>query len=69
SVEFFKSFKYKEEVLFQTLHSIFGEIKLSSKKLDSLISFIESRDGGKEFKISDTKIITKKKNHVIFIFK
>jgi len=69
SVEFFKSFKYKEEVLFQILHSIFGEIKLSSKKLDSLISFIESRDGGKEFKISDTKIITKKKNHVIFIFK
>ena len=69
SVEFFKSFKYKEEILYETLHNIFGDIKVSSNKLNSLIAFIESRDGGKEFKVSDKKIITKKKNHVIFIFK
>ena len=49
----------KQEVVFKYVHDKYDGIKLSSSKIKSIIQFIESKDGGKNFKLNDTISLTK----------
>ena len=62
SNEFKKFGLDKKEVIFVYLNKKFEGIKLSKGKLESIINFIESKDGGKKFKLNDKISLTKNKN-------
>ena len=54
--------KDKPEIAFVYLNKYFENIKLSKGKIESIIDFIESKDGGKKFKLNDKVSLTKTKN-------
>lgn len=67
SLKFFRKLdKLKEEVIFETLHSKYEDIKLNSKKISSIIDFINGNEGNKEFKINSKHSIKKQKGFLIF---
>ena len=67
SLKFFRKLdKLKEEVVFETIHSKYDDIKLTSKKISSIIDFINGSEGNKEFKINSKHSIKKQKGFLIF---
>lgn len=52
----------KQEIVFKYIHSNYESIKLSSSKIKSIIQFIESKEGGKIFKLNSKTCLTKKQS-------
>lgn len=67
-VDEFKNFKYQEEVIFHLLNTEFDNIKVSSAKIASIISYIKSSNSNKYFKLSKNCSI-QKKHKKLLIFK
>lgn len=63
-VKFFKIIKYKEEVVYEYINDGFLSIKLSKGKLESLVEYILSPNGGKKFKLSNDISIIKKDGYL-----
>ena len=63
-VAFFRVVKHQEEVVYEFIHDNFNDASLSSNKINSLIDFILSKDGGKKFMIDKTNYISKAKGYV-----
>lgn len=64
-IKLFRVIKYKEEVLFEYINDSFISINLSGGKLNNLIDYIVSPNGGKEFKLNKDISIIKKNNHLL----
>ena len=56
----FRKLKYKNEIIYILINEKFKNIKLSSKKIQSLVNFLTSESGGKNFKLNDKVSISKK---------
>ena len=67
NLRFFRTQKYKKEMVFEYIHNNFEGVKLSSKKISSIVDFIVSPEGGKIFKLDENNSITKKKEFLIII--
>ena len=63
-VAFFRVVKHQEEVVYEFIHDNFNDASLSSNKINSLIDFILSKDGGKKFMIDKANYISKAKGYV-----
>ena len=63
---FIMNSKYQEEIIFEFINDHFNSIKLSKGKIKSLVSFIESNNGGKEYKLSSKESIYIKNGKVVW---
>lgn len=67
-ISFFKKQKkYQTEILFKFIHENFEDVKISTKKLESLSQFINGKDSKKEFKLNEKNKIKKEKNRLFLI--
>lgn len=66
-LKLFRKFKYKNEIIYILINEKFKNIKLSSKKIQSLIDFLTSESGGKIFKLNNKIPISKKGSRIIGI--
>ncbi|MBU4693267.1 tRNA lysidine(34) synthetase TilS [Mycoplasma sp. CSL7491-lung] len=66
SIDFFRSLKYKHEVLFKFLNENNHEINLSNQKINSIIKFILSKTNNKIYKLNNNFYLSKK-NWKLFI--
>ena len=67
SLDFFRNLdKYREEIIFETIHNKYEDIKLSSNKINSIIDFINGQEGNKEFKLNTKCTLKKQKGILIF---
>ena len=65
-INLFKKMKYHSEIIYEMIHDKFDNVKLSTQKIDSIIDFILSNEGGKKFLLSKDKFISKSKNYIVF---
>ena len=65
SVKLFANVKYQEELAYEYVNKNYLNVKLSSGKLASLVSFICSNNGGKSFKLNDKYKITIKSGALV----
>ena len=63
----FLKIKYQTEILFKLIHENFDDVKISTKKLESLSQFINGKDSKKEFKLNEKNKIKKEKNRLFLI--
>ncbi|NQZ65598.1 MAG: tRNA lysidine(34) synthetase TilS [Mycoplasmatales bacterium] len=63
----FREIKFKEEVIYEFINDNFQNVNLSSKKIENIVLFIDSPNGGKSFKLNDKHSLIKENGLVKFV--
>ncbi|MCR8613012.1 MAG: tRNA lysidine(34) synthetase TilS [Mycoplasma sp.] len=66
SVKSFSSMPFKNELIFKYIHDSIDNVKLSSKKIESIIDFILANNGGKKYVLNDENYLLIKNGKLLF---
>lgn len=65
SQDVFNNLKYQQQLVYILVHSYFEDINLSKEKINSIISFINSKNRTSEYKLKDNIFLVKKRGLLI----